>query len=235
MKSPSHTLWFEGLTCMLELLCKDFLSRKSCIEPSRDLSKSPSDEFRPSLFKMTQNAKMVQLLLALSKNPSDTQEKSEFGKNYLRCKMRLNEDQHLFVRPHLAEFMQSDCQEIERDKTVGGRHTYLSYDTKSFHNPLFKNIEVKPIHGAAPYRLQNLTGEVNRFNCDLVKETLMPHANLESLNGYRVGVSASDGHYPAPLLGATLRSLDQVAKTNSGKGGLFGAGENSISAFVMTL
>lgn len=59
--------------------------------------------------------------------------------------------------------------------------------------------------------------------------------NLETHHGYRVGVSASDGNYPAPLLGATLRSLDQATKTNYGNGGLFGAGETSISAFGMTL
>ena len=52
--------------------------------------------------------------------------------------MKSQEDASLFVRPHLAEYLQSDCQQIERDKTMSGRHTYLSYDTTSFHNPTFK-------------------------------------------------------------------------------------------------
>ena len=45
--------------CLLELLNKDFLARTKCIETSRDLSKSPSDEFRPKIFRITKNAKMV--------------------------------------------------------------------------------------------------------------------------------------------------------------------------------
>lgn len=38
--------------CTLELLSKDFMSRNSCVEPSRDLSKGPADEFRPKILKL---------------------------------------------------------------------------------------------------------------------------------------------------------------------------------------
>ena len=51
--------------------------------------------------------------------------------------MRANQDQALFVKPHLADYMQADCKITERDKTEGGRYQYLTYDNLSFQNPVF--------------------------------------------------------------------------------------------------
>lgn len=85
------------------------------------MSKDPADEYRPKVFRLTKNAEMVQLLLALSKDPSGAHDKSDFASKYLKQKMRLKEDQSLFVRPYLAEYLQSDCQMLERDKTMSGR------------------------------------------------------------------------------------------------------------------
>ena len=59
--------------CLLELLNKDFLERKHCVEASRDLSKNPTDECRPTLLNLSKNAKMVQLLLAISKDPASNE------------------------------------------------------------------------------------------------------------------------------------------------------------------
>ena len=55
---------------------------------------------------------------------------------------------------------------------------------------------------------------------------------------FQVGVSASGGQQPAPLLGATLRSLEHASKVVNKEGeGLFGAGAvtSGTSAFGMTL
>ena len=74
-------------------MSKDFLAKRKCIETSRDLSKKPSDEFRPKIFRFSKNAKMVQLLLALSKSPKGCDyEPSQFAKGYLKRKMQANED-----------------------------------------------------------------------------------------------------------------------------------------------
>ena len=83
---------------------------------------------------------MVQLLLAISKDPAsnETHSRSQFATGYLKKKMRANEDSALFVKPQLSEYVQSDCKLTERDKTMGGRYQYLSYDNASFENPLFK-------------------------------------------------------------------------------------------------
>ena len=51
--------------------------------------------------------------------------------------MKANEDAALFVKPHLADYVQADCRLTERDKTMGGRYTYLAYDNLSFQNPEF--------------------------------------------------------------------------------------------------
>ena len=158
--------------CLLELLGKDFLERKSCIEASRDLSKSPSDEFRPKIFALSKNAQMVQLLLALSKDPGGDQPRSDFAKGYLGRKMRQKMDSKMMVRPHLAEYVQSDCQLIERDKTCQGRRTYLNFDNTSFENPLFaKQYEGKQaLSFAQPYEIDSLaSAKLNRFNIDLMK------------------------------------------------------------------
>ena len=56
------------MACLLELLGKDYLQRKFCLETSRDMSKSPTDEVRPKVFAMQRNAQMIQLLMALSKD-----------------------------------------------------------------------------------------------------------------------------------------------------------------------
>ena len=81
---------------------------------------------------------MIQLLLALSRDPKGTDhEPSQFAKSYLKRKMRVNQDQALFVKPHLADYMQADCKITERDKTEGGRYQYLTYDNLSFQNPVF--------------------------------------------------------------------------------------------------
>ena len=116
---------------------KDFLGRHKCLETSRDLSKKPSDEFRPKVFSISKNAKMVQLLLALSKDPNGEYNQSQFAKSYLKRKLQANEDTALFVKPHLADYVQADCQLTERDKTMGGRYQYLSFDNVSFSNPSF--------------------------------------------------------------------------------------------------
>ena len=59
---------------------------------------------------------------------------------------------------------------------------------------------------------------------------------MKSDDNYKVGISASGGNLPAPLLGATLRSLEQAGKVTGNRGaGLFGAGEIGNSAFSMTL
>ena len=55
--------------CLLELLNKDFLSKNLIVESSRDLSKAPTEGDKPKVFKITKNAQIVQLLLALSKDP----------------------------------------------------------------------------------------------------------------------------------------------------------------------
>ena len=52
----------------------------------------------------------------------------------------------------------------------------------------------------------------------------------------QVGVTASGGQRPTPLMGATLRSLDQADRVIGKRQGLFGAGESSGgSGFGMTL
>ena len=63
--------------------------------------------------------------------------------------------------------------------------------------------------------------------------------DVKGEDNYKVGISASGGHQPTPLLGATLRSLELAGKVTGGRGGgLFGAGEigsSGTSAFSMTL
>lgn len=72
--------------------------------------------------------------------------------------MRANEDSALFVKPHLAEYVQADCRLTERDKTMGGRYQYLSYDNASFENPLFKKATEGSVSftSAKPYTLDSL-------------------------------------------------------------------------------
>lgn len=90
--------------CLLELLGKDYLQRKLCIETSRDLAKTPTDEVRPKVFGMKHNSQMIQLLLALSKDAGCEQPKSNFAKTYLQRKLRIASNQQLQVQPNPAEY-----------------------------------------------------------------------------------------------------------------------------------
>jgi len=88
--------------------------------------------------------------------------------------MRYNEDQALFIKPHLGDYLQNDCKLIERDKTSSGRQAYLNYDTSSFENPLFNKLSVADFSktGPKPYHMDSLkNASVNRFNYDLLKQT----------------------------------------------------------------
>ena len=114
---------------------------------------------------------------------------------------------------------------------MGGRQKYLLYDNLSFYNPIFSQYAEgkQKVGGVKPYQIESLaSADLNRFNVDLVKEI----GNIDQenkANNFQVGVSASGGQQPAPLLGATLRSLDQAEKAVGSAGGfgggLFGAGE----------
>lgn len=111
----------------------------------------------------------------------------------------------------------------------------MTYDNTSFENRLFSKQLEGDVSGskAQPYELDSLAHvKVNRFNADLVSG--------KASEMYQVGVTASGGQRPAPLLGATLRSLDHadkvISKRPPGFGGLFGAGESSgADNFGMTL
>ena len=112
---------------------------------------------------------------------------------------------------------------------MGGRYHYLAYDNISFQNPAFAQYSEgkQVLGGAKPYQIDSLvSAEMNRFNIDLLKETCdrnQVDPRRDTNHNYHVGVSASGGQQPAPLLGATLRSLDQAGKA-VGRG-LFGAEE----------
>ena len=97
----------------------------------------------------------------------------------------------MLVRPHLADYKQSDCLLIERDKTTAGRRTYLTYDNTSFENRFFKKDfdGAASIGGAQPYELETLDkAKVNRFNADLVNDK-----DSSAAQNFHVGVSAAGG------------------------------------------
>ena len=77
------------------------------------------------------------------------------------------------MRPNLIDYVQSDCQMTERDKTMGGRQKYLLYDNLSFYNPIFSQYAEgkQKVGGVKPYQIDSLAStDLNRFNVDLVKE-----------------------------------------------------------------
>ena len=52
---------------------------------------------------------MVQLLLALSKEPKAKLPQSEFASRFLKVKMREESESGMFVKPNAIDYIQSDC------------------------------------------------------------------------------------------------------------------------------
>ena len=104
-----------------------------------DLSRKAIDEIDTKIFKFERKAEMVQLLLALSKEPNPDTPSSQFAKKFLHVKMRDNGGSDLFVKPSVIDFRQSDCSLIDRDKLLVN-NGYVPYDARSFENPGFKKM-----------------------------------------------------------------------------------------------
>jgi hypothetical protein len=69
---------------------------------------------------------MVQLLLALSKEPQEITKFSPFATRLLKTRA------DKCVLPSKVDYMQSDCQKIDRDKSQ--KEFYTSFGTTSFEN-----------------------------------------------------------------------------------------------------
>ena len=82
---------------------------------------------------------MVQLLLALSKEPKAMPAQSEFASRFLKVKMRENGESGMFVKPNAIDYIQSDCQKIDRDKLLVNQG-YVPYSGNSFENLEFKSM-----------------------------------------------------------------------------------------------
>ena len=95
--------------CLFELLASEFMKRKTCIKPSYDLSKGPTDELDPKIFNVNNKAKMVQLLLALSKEPNPAPPASAFASRFLKAKMKDTSEGGMFVKPSTTDYTQADC------------------------------------------------------------------------------------------------------------------------------
>ena len=159
--------------CQFELLASELMKRKTCIKSSYDLSKRPIDEVDPQIFNFKNKAEMVQLLLALSKEPNASPPPSEFASRFLRVKMRENNDSEMFVKPNAIDYIQSDCQRIDRDKLLVNRG-YVPYSANSFENLEFKSMLAKNKQDTQgmPYDIDfESSKQINRFNVDLLEAT----------------------------------------------------------------
>ena len=123
--------------CLFELLASEFMKRKTCIKPTYDLSKKPIDEIDPQLFNFKNKPEMVQLLLALSKEPNASPPPSDFATRFLKVKMKDKSIAGMFVKPNTIDYTQADCKNIDRDKLLGNQ-AYVPYSGNSFENLEFK-------------------------------------------------------------------------------------------------
>ena len=128
---------------------------------------------------------MVQLLLAISKEPESLPPKSDFALDYLKRKLRHNQSSELFVKPNLSEYAHADCALTERDKSLLCRQKYLDFTTTSFENPNFKSslneMQAKMI-STQPYTLDSLEkAPRNLFNQALFDETAATSADSSNL------------------------------------------------------
>ena len=187
---------------------------------------------------------MVQLLLAISKEPESLPPKSDFALDYLKRKLRHNQSSELFVKPNLSEYAHADCALTERDKSLLCRQKYLDFTTTSFENPNFKsslNEMQAKMNATQPYTLDSLEkAPRNLFNQALFDETAATSADssqVKPVGRSFAEIESQTNMKPTALLGATLRSLTQADSVTNNKGGLFGASlsDEPQSTFGMTL
>ena len=118
------------------------MKRKTCIKSPYDLGKQPVDEIDPEIFDFKRKTEMVQLLLALSKEPDASPPKSDFASRFLKVKMSDSREAEMFVKPNPVDYTQADCQKIDRDKLMGAQ-AYVPYSGTSFENLEFKSMLAK--------------------------------------------------------------------------------------------